>query len=189
MSQNDKNKLDNEQELVWLLEARKNMSAFEPIFNKYHDTIFNYILRRTCNVALTEDLTANTFLKALNNVKSYKWKGVPLSSWLYRIATNEINLHFRKMKRLVPLTCQISTELQAKTTLDLNDIEETILKNEKFKKVSSALFNLKLKYQSVLTLRYFEEKSIGEISEILGRSENTIKTQIRRGLIQLRKLL
>jgi len=128
---------------------------------------------------LTEDLTANTFLKALNNVKNYKWKGVSLSSWLYRIATNEINLNFRKMKRLVPLTPQISTELQTKTTSDqfLND-----------KKVSTALFKLKLKYQSVLTLRYFEEKSIGEISKILGRS-NTIKTQIRRGLIQLRKLL
>jgi len=48
---------------------------------------------------------------------------------------------------------------------------------------------LKLKYQTVLTLRYFEDKSIKEISEILEMSENTVKTHIRRGLMQLRKQL
>ena len=172
-----------------LLEAcQRDPNAFEKIFHKYHDPIFNYAVRRTCNVSLAQDVTANTFLKALNHIGNFKWKGISLSSWLYRIATNEINLHYRKFKRQVPLTFELSKTLIDEKTTDstLLEIEEVIMRDEKFKRACDALSKLKFKYQTVLTLRYFEDKSIKEISEILQISENTIKTHIRRGLIQLR---
>ncbi len=175
-----------------LLEAcQRDPNAFEKIFHKYHDPIFNYAVRRTCNVSLAQDITANTFLKALNHIGNFEWKGISLSSWLYRIATNEINLHYRKFKRQVPLTFELSETLIDEHTTDsaLLEIEEAMIRNDKFKKACDAISRLKFKYQTVLTLRYFEDKSIREISEILEMSENTVKTHIRRGLIQLRKQL
>jgi len=180
-----------DEELEWLRKAQEDPAAFEPIFHKYHDAIFNYVLRRTCNVALAQDLTANTFMKALDNLKRFEWQGVSLSSWLFRIATNEIHQNYRKIKRQVSLTDELARELRDDRHADgpLLELEESVLKHEKFRRVCQTLAKLELKYQTVLTLRYFEEKSIKEIAEILDLPENTVKTHIRRGLIQLRDLV
>lgn len=179
------------EEHLWIQAAQKDPSAFEPIFHKYHDQVFNYVLRRTAAVSLAQDITANTFLKALHHLPKFQWHGISLSSWLYRIATNEINQNYRKLKRTVPLTSELAKKLRddRKPDTAMLELEESIAKNEKFKKVCSVLAKLKLKYQTVLTLRYFENKSIREIAEILELSENTVKTHIRRGLIELRKRL
>lgn len=179
------------QERGWIEDAKKDPNAFEPIFHKYHDAIFNYVLRRVHNLPLAQDLTANTFLKALDHFKNFEWKGIALSSWLYRIATNEIHLHYRKFKRIIPLTDELSSSLKETRTADaaLLEDEDSAIRNGKYKRACQLLSNLKLKYQSVLTLRYFEDKPIKEIAEILELSENTVKTQIRRGLIELRKKL
>ncbi|NIR51121.1 RNA polymerase sigma factor [candidate division KSB1 bacterium] len=189
--QNSKIQRDPPEELTWIEQTRENPNAFQPIFDKYHDVIFNYVLRRTGNPNLAQDITANTFLKAINHLKDFTWQGVSLSSWLYRIATNEINEHHRKFKRMVPLTAELTDTLRSERNTDtaLLEIEESIARNEKFKAISSALSKLKLKYQTVLTLRYFEDKSMKEIAEILDLPENTVKTRIRRGLIQIRKRL
>ena len=180
-----------QQERIWIEEAKRDPQAFQPIFQKYHDPIFNYALRRVCNVNLAQDLTANTFLKALNKIGEFKWQGISIAAWLYRIATNEINLNHRKFKRMVPLTCELTENLRDERTSDsaILEMEEHLQKNEQFRRACMALSKIKLKYQTVLSLRYFEEKSIKEIAVILGKSENTVKTHIRRGLIRLKEQL
>ena len=179
------------EERRWIEKAQKEPQAFERIFEKYHDLIFNYVLRRLCNASLAEDITANTFLKAIHNIRRFEWQGISIAAWLYRIATNEINQNYRKYRRMLPLTTELVDNLMSEQTKDseLIAVDEHLQKNQKFKQASAALSRIKLKYQTVLTLRYFEEKSIQEIAEILGKNENTIKTQIRRGLIYLRRQL
>ncbi len=179
------------QELVWIRQCRSDLTAFENIFIKYHDRIFNYILRRTANVSLAQDLTANTFCKAVQHVTGFQWKNISLSAWLYRIATNEVNLNYRKRKRVVPLTRDMVAHLRSDEEADthLTEIEENILKNQKFMQAAAGIQRLKPKFQAVLTLKYFEGKAIREIAEILELPENTVKTHLRRALIQLRKIL
>ena len=75
------------------------------------------------------------------------------------------------------------------TDTALIQAEEKITQDENFRKLHEALTNLKLKYQSALTLRYFEKKSIKEIAFILDLAENTVKTHIHRGLKQLKERL
>lgn len=183
--------LNMQQEKSMIIAAQENAAKFKLLFDKYYNTIYNYALRRTCNIHTAEDIAANTFMKALNNIKKYKWKGISFSSWLYRIATNEIKLYYRKTNRLTSLTPDIEAQLKDdnKTDARLLEAEEILEKNEIFRQIHNTITMLKLKYQNVLTLRYFEEKSIKEIASILNLSENTVKTQIRRGLMQLRKQL
>lgn len=180
-----------ELERKWVRDAKNDPKAFQQIFDAYYDTIFNYTLRRTGNVSLAEDMTANTFLKAMDAIGKFRWRGTSLSAWLYRIATNEINLNYRKQKRMVPLTDAMRSRLKDDQRADarLLAIEENLDKNKAFQAVCGELSKLKIKYQTVLTLRYFEEKSIKEIAEILEMSENTVKTHIRRGLERLRRQL
>ncbi|MFQ5605551.1 MAG: RNA polymerase sigma factor [bacterium] len=182
---------DLAQEQIWIKAAQNDPAAFEPLFNKYHDMIFNYALRRTGNVLLSQDIAATTFMKALDQIKKFQWQGISISSWLYRIAINEIHLHFRKNHRMVPLTSEIAHKLKddRQTDARMLEIEESILQNEQFQRVCRAIAKLKLNYQTILTLRYFEEKSIKEIADILNLSQNTVKTQIRRGLIYLKRIL
>jgi len=178
-------------ERILVERAQQNPEDFQHLFNKYYDTIFNYALRRTGNAYLADDVAANTFLKAFNQIKNYQWKGISFSAWLYRIATNEIAQGYRKSKRMVPLSIEIVTHLKDDRFSDsaLLEAEELIAQNEKFKQIHAAISRLKIKYQTALTLRYFENKSIKEIAAILDISENTVKTHIRRGLKRLKEQL
>ena len=171
--------------------AQQNPDEFQHLFNKYFDPIFNYALRRTCDAHLADDVAATTFLKAFDQIKKFKWKGISFSAWLYRIATNEIAQVYRKTKRMIPLTSEVASNLKDERSSDtaLLEAEELLARNEKFKQIYAALARLKIKYQTALTLRYFEEKSIKEMASILNLSENTIKTHIRRGLKQLKEYL
>jgi len=180
-----------EKDREWIQRSKEDPSAFQYLFDKYYNMIFNHVLRRTCNGVLAQDITANTFLKALENIKKFQWRGVPFSAWLYRIATNEINQNYRKIRRTVSLTEEKLLRLKGDNHTDaaLIQAEEKITQDENFRKLHEALTNLKLKYQSALTLRYFEKKSIKEIAFILDLAENTVKTHIHRGLKQLKERL
>ena len=179
------------QEQQWIAAAQKDPSEFKQLFCKYYNRIFNYALRRTGDVSMADDIAANTFFNALAKIKKFQWRGVSFSAWLFRIATNEINQLYRKSKHLIPLNPEIEAHLIYDRSSDsaLLEVEEAVARNEKFKQVHAAIVTLKLKYQTALILRYMEEKSIKEIAEILDISENTVKTHIRRGLIQLKERL
>jgi len=79
-----------EKDREWIQRSKEDPSAFQYFFDKYYNMIFNNVLRRTCNGVIAQDITANTFLKTLENIKKFQWRSVPFSAWLYRIATNEI---------------------------------------------------------------------------------------------------
>ncbi|GFP40212.1 RNA polymerase sigma factor, partial [Candidatus Hakubella thermalkaliphila] len=83
-----------EKELV--ARARHNPEAFGRLYDQNYRAILNYILRRTGDVELAQDITAETFVKALSNMGRFQWQGISFSAWLYRIATNEIARYFRK---------------------------------------------------------------------------------------------
>lgn len=192
MSNEDKSKESEGQDERQLIEmAQQNPDEFQHLFNKYYDPIFNYALRRSCDAHIADDVAATAFLKAFDKIKNFKWNGISFSAWLYRIATNEIAQVYRKTKRTTPLTSQVAANLKDERSSDtaLLEAEELVARNEKFKQIHTALSRLKMKYQTALTLRYFENKSIKEIAAILAMSENTVKTHIRRGLKQLREYL
>ncbi len=191
LSQAKKKSLSQNRERELVRAAQADPGEFHHLFNHYHDMIFNYILRRTLDAFKTQDITSNTFLKALDNLPKFKWKGVSFSAWLYRIATNEINQSYRRQYRTVPLSQEVIGKTQAGGAADdeLLWAEEEMARNKKFRRMHLALSQLDIKYQSVLSLKYFEEKSTKEIAEILNLSENTVKTHTRRGLMKLRKVL
>src|SRR6266704_1408546 len=76
--------------------AKKDPSAFGVLYEKYFDRIFNFIFTQTDDEDLTADLCSQTFLIALCNVHKYEFRGVPISAWFYKLASNEINKHFHK---------------------------------------------------------------------------------------------
>src|SRR6185437_16420308 len=154
----------NEKQLIeW---ARVNPRAFGELYDVYYPKIFGYIYRITGDHALAGDIASETFLKAWIAIGSFKWKGISISSWFFRIATNELNQYFRR-KRYIPRSM---TDLNIFDEAawadrhapcdDAGDITRQIDKNEEFEAIRRLLQTLPAKYQQVIALRYFEELSI-----------------------------
>jgi len=181
------------EEKLLLEKIKKDPKAFGVLFDQYYNKIFGYILRRTLNYDLAGDITAETFLKAFLKINSFKWREISISSWLFRIATNEINYYYRKQK-YSPRSLDLLIDAGDFDIKNPESLEEERLRNEEelkahndFIEVQKKLALLPVKYQEVVALKYFEEKSIKEISEIIGKKEGTVKSLISRGLQKLRE--
>jgi len=172
--------------------AKNDIAAFGEIYDRYYPRIFGYVLRRTASIETAKDVTSEVFFKALKNIGRFHWRDVSLSSWLYRIATHEIANSFRNSKRR-----QLSVERVSDFISMSNPSVETVLleaeaelkRHEEYITLCENISKLSIKYQEVITLRFFENKQIKEIGQILGKREGTVKSLLHRGLKKLRGLM
>ena len=178
--------LAQEKELVE--RAQRDPKAFGELYDRYYPKIYRYVLGRTANVETAMDITSTTFFKALTELKRFRWQGVSFGAWLYRIATNEIYAHFRKEKNNVTLMEGIAAQpADVDPLTEVIEAEEEVEKHREFLKIQENLSKLPMKYQEVISLRFFENKEIHEIAEILGKPDGTVKSLLHRGLANLRK--
>lgn len=176
--------LDEEKKLV--KRAKKEPEAFGLLFDAHYQKIFGYVLRRTADIDSAKDVVSETFLKALKNLWQFKWQGVSFSSWLYRIAANETVNYYRHKKPTISLSAISSPVDKSDLLEEITRAQEKLKEHQDFLKLQKEIMLLPLKYQEVLTLRFFEQKQLKEIAEILGKKEGTIKSLLHRGLAKLR---
>ena len=184
--------LSEEKELV--RQAQKSPDAFARLYDQYYPKIFGYVLRRSANIEAAQDITSETFLKALGKLWQFRWRNVPFSSWLYKIATNEVNQYFRKVeyRKTVSLEELQERGLELLSSHDpegeLIEAQEELKQHQDFLEIQAKIVQLPGKYQEVITLRFFEKKQIKEIAEILGKREGTIKSLLHRAVEKLREI-
>lgn len=184
--------MDLEQEKVLVERAKTDAQAFGTLYDEYYGKIFGYVLHRAGDVASAQDITDEVFFKALKRIDTFHWRGIPFSAWLYRIAEHEIanyyshNGHDRVLTEELRITLDLSS-----TSLDEEaaEAELEVQRNADFLSVHRCLQKLDVKYQEVITLRFFENKQINEISVILGKREGTVKSLLHRGLAKLRQMM
>ena len=178
-------------EKVLVERAKNDPEAFGDLYDEYYPKIFGYILKRTASIEVAQDVTSEVFFKALKNIGKFHWRGVPFSSWLYRIAANEITNNFKGARRRQVLTEEVSEFVNLSSPspeIEIAQAEEELRKHEEFLTLHEAITKLPVKYQEVITLRFFEKKHLKEIGEILGKKEGTVKSLLHRGLERLRIL-
>jgi len=195
--------LKEEKELV--KEAQKDPEVFAKLYDEYYPKIFGYILKRVANLEIAQDITSETFFKALKGLWRFRWKDTfsvypvghrrcSFGAWLYRIANSEIANYFRKNRYLVSL--EILRDEQGFEPVALHNPETELLETQEklkqyqnFLKIQEKISQLSIRYQEVITLRFFEKKKIKEICEILGKKEGTIKSLLHRSLEKLKNLI
>jgi RNA polymerase sigma-70 factor (ECF subfamily) len=179
--------LKAEEELV--KRAQHNRQAFGELYEIYYQRIFNFAVKRTADIQLSLDITSVTFLKALGQIKKYRWRDVPFGAWLYRIAGNEINDHYRRGggKRIASIEEIAELADTGDYADEINHAEEELSRQEEFLMLHKKIAELPEMYQEVITLKFFEKKKIKEMVEILGKKEGTIKSLIHRGLEKLKE--
>jgi len=184
--------MDLEQQRILVERSREDVSAFGELYDEYYPRIINYTLRRTASIQIAQEVTSTVFFKALENIGRFKWRDIPFSAWLYRIASNEIANYYRgNGHKEYSLEHLSHSRVMAGSSIELEacDVEADLLRHEDFLALHRRIARLPLKYQEVITLRFFEDKQIHEIGEILGKPEGTVKSLLHRGLAKLREMM
>jgi RNA polymerase sigma-70 factor (ECF subfamily) len=169
------------QEYEILEKSKRDPNAFGALYEKYYERIFNFIYRQTDDEELTADLSSQTFLNALRNVNKFEYRGVPVSAWFYRIASNEVNKHYRKIKRDKVFSIE---EIKIRELIEEGDEGWD---EEVTKRLLEYLKDLPTDMLEVLELRFFEDKEFNEIAFILDITESGAKMRTYRALDRLRR--
>ncbi|HEX6614769.1 MAG TPA: sigma-70 family RNA polymerase sigma factor [Gemmatimonadales bacterium] len=185
----------SDQEVV--LQAREGReAAYRELIRRYERPIFALIFRMVRDRELAEDLSQETFVKALNAIGSYRPE-FKFSSWIFKIANNAAIDHLRR-RELDTLSLEGSPhaatpEAMQATALQIGNREESPLEAVEARELGSAIEaaigRLRPEYRSCILLRHVEGRAYEEIAEILDLPLGTVKTYIHRARNELRQML
>jgi len=161
--------------------AKKDPKQFEALYKKYYEQIFRYIHQRMDDKEMAFDITSQVFLKAMINLPKYKYKGVPFSSWLYRIAMSEVYQSFKDKKSTRTVNVDTSN---VEDIIDEVEQDNTGEMRQALVEVIGDLPEIELQ---IIEMRYFEKRSYREIGDILGMTENNAKVRAYRIVEKLKK--
>lgn len=163
--------------------AQKDPALFRPLYDSYFENIFRFIFRRTDNENLTADICSQVFLKAMQQINKYQFKGVPFSAWLFRIASNEIAQHYRNTQknRVISLESSHINDL-------VDEMDSPQLENYQ-NALIQALDQLDETDVQFIEMRFFEQRPFKEIAEILEITESNAKVKTYRILEKLKKII
>ncbi|MHC4204474.1 MAG: RNA polymerase sigma factor [Planctomycetota bacterium] len=162
-----------------VIQARSDRAAFVRLYRRHYDATFRYCARRLFDRTAAEDVTSEVFLKMVENFHRFRGTDAQFRNWLYKIATNAVNNHLRRTSRRNRLLRTAREQRNSRVT----DCEES---PERLALLKQAMLSLKPRYQTIITLRFFENLKMTEIAEVLGSSPGTVRSQMARALAKLR---
>ncbi len=158
-------------------------AALAQLYEENFDKIYRYIVLKTGDRTEAEDMTQQVFLKAFKSISGYRLKGSPFSSWLFRIAHNQVVDHWRKKSKraTVPLeeTLVGSSSNPSTDTEQKMDIESLVAATKR-------LTNLQ---REVVSLRFAGGLSVAEVAKSMDKSEGAIKALQHSAIVSLRKMV
>jgi RNA polymerase sigma-70 factor, ECF subfamily len=179
------NDLDPNREHILLAEARKDLNAFQEVYDHYFPKVYAYVSYRVGRVQDTEDLVSNIFLKVIERLAIFEWKGEgSFGAWLFRIAHDKVVDFYRSNQtdhRVVPL--EELPELVGSTLLP----GDQFMQKEKLAYFRQLVGTLPSRQQEIITLKFFGGLRNLEIATILGLDERTIASHLCRGLREMHR--
>ncbi|GGL16212.1 ECF subfamily RNA polymerase sigma factor, BldN family [Streptomyces flaveus] len=159
--------------------------AFGRLYDQYSDTVYRYIYYRVGGKATAEDLTSETFLRALRRIGTFTWQGRDFGAWLVTIARNLVADHFKSSR--------FRLEVTTGEMLDANEVErspeDSVLESLSNAALLDAVHRLNPQQQECVTLRFLQGLSVAETARAMGKNEGAIKTLQYRAVRTLARLL
>lgn len=175
--------LDGENKLIEQA-IKGRPSAFGSLYDYYQPKIYRFVLIKVGRREDAEDLTHEVFRSAWESIKGYKNLGYPFSSWLYRIARNQIIDFWRTRKQDTSLD-KIDPEYFVAPATAQFDLSAKM----EMEKVRGAIAQLKPEHQDVIVMRFVEDLPIKEVATALDKSEGAIKLLQHRAIKELKRVL
>lgn len=173
--------------LIALVELARggDSEAFGLLYDHYHVAVYRFLYYRTRSSSLAEDLTSETFFRALRSMQNFRWQGKDFGAWLMTIARNLATDHFKAGRTRLELT----TEDMGQHDDATESPEATVLAGLTNEMLVSALGELPDEQRDCLVMRFLQGMSIAETAAVLGRSDGAIKQLQLRGVRNLAKLM
>jgi RNA polymerase sigma-70 factor (ECF subfamily) len=155
-------------------------AAFAEIYDRYQPAIYRYIFYRVSDSTTAEDLTGEVFVRVVEKIDRFAYRGRPLLSWLYTIARNLVVDHHRQASVLVE---------DEQVAVDATDIEETLEHTLTQQRLAAAVSHLTEDQRRVILLKFIEGVDNRTVARMLGKSVGAVKSLQHRGLAALRRVL
>ncbi|MEZ0577822.1 sigma-70 family RNA polymerase sigma factor [Nocardioides sp. MH1] len=178
---------EERERLIGLVELARggDADAFGMLYDHYQPSIYRFLYYRTRSIVVAEDLTSETFFRALRNMASFRWQGKDFGAWLMTIARNLATDHFKAGRTRLEMT----TEDMGAHDDTTEGPENAVLASLTNEILLSALTELPNEQKDCLVMRFLQGMSIAETAQVLGRSEGAIKQLQLRGVRNLAKLM
>ncbi len=161
-------------------QARADAEAFAELYRRHITRVYRYHMAHTANVKDAEDLTSQTFMAALEGIRSYRGSG-SFAAWIMGIAARKRALFFRGSKPEVPLDAALHIPTPGLPT------DKAATQRLQMERVQHALRQLSPERSEALILCYFGGLNAAEAGCVLGKSEAAVKMLLSRGLRDLRE--
>jgi len=173
--------------LIALVElARKgDADAFGMLYDHYQGSVYRFLFYRTRSSTLAEDLTSETFFRALRNMQNFRWQGKDFGAWLMTIARNLATDHFKAGRTRL----ELATEDMGLHDDATEGPETAVLASLTNELLLKSLTELPSEQKDCLIMRFLQGMSIAETAAVLGRSEGAVKQLQLRGVRNLAKLM
>ena len=162
-----------------------DQQALADIYDWYMPRVYRYIVARVGNTAEAEDLTEEVFLKMLGAIGDFRWREVPFSSWIFRIAHNCVATHYRRSAQRGGIASELSEDIVDGRPDMAMAVEERITMDE----VRRASQMLPDAQREVIALRFAVGLSIADTAKALGKREGNIKALQHKAVAKLQKML
>jgi RNA polymerase sigma-70 factor (ECF subfamily) len=173
--------------LIALVELARtgDSDAFGMLYDHYQGSVYRFLFYRTRSSTLAEDLTSETFFRALRNMQNFRWQGKDFGAWLMTIARNLATDHFKAGRTRL----ELSTEDMGLHDDETEGPEHSVLASLTNDLLLKALTELPSEQKDCLIMRFLQGMSIAETAAVLGRSEGAVKQLQLRGVRNLAKLM
>jgi len=174
--------MDPKDEATSIRSAQGDPRCFALLYEHYFAEVFRFILRRAGDRDMTADLTQQTFLKAMLALPKYEFRGTPFRAWLYRIALNELRMHWRKRKEVV-------IDMSFAEVRGLSEELGTDMEDERIQQLAHAMGRLPSGKARLIELRFMDGLSFVEMGVVLEIGEDAAKMRTHRVLALLRSMM
>jgi RNA polymerase sigma-70 factor (ECF subfamily) len=173
--------------LIALVELARtgDAEAFGLLYDHYQPSVYRFLFYRTRSSSLAEDLTSETFFRALRSMTNFRWQGKDFGAWLMTIARNLATDHFKAGRTRLELT----TEDMGLHDDATEGPESAVLAGLTNEILLKALTELPDEQRDCLVMRFLQGLSIAETAAVLGRSDGAVKQLQLRGVRNLAKLM
>jgi RNA polymerase sigma-70 factor (ECF subfamily) len=161
--------------------------AFGELYDRYVDLVYRYIYYRVGTSQLAEDLTSETFLRALRRISSFTWQGRDVGAWFVTIARNLIADHYKSGRYRLEMTTDDIVETGSKMVSD--GPENAVLEAMQNKVLLEAVKQLNAEQQECIVLRFLQGLSVAETAQAMGKNDGAIKALQYRAIRSLGRLL
>jgi len=176
--------LNAEKEASLISQAKRgHEAAISQLYRQYAPRIYGYVASRVGDPALADDLTSEVFLRALEGLPGFEYRGISLGAWLYRIAHDRVADHFRKQAR------RQTAPLENGMLPPQNGVEPQVEANLEAQRLKQAIEQLTDDQRQVILLRFNAGLKLRETAYVMDRSIGAVKMLQMRALTSLRQLM